>query len=63
MDNKYKYQRKYWDAHREELNAKRRAKHRKQVNARLTELLVDYEDGRTIAELQDKYKVGYRHER
>ena len=60
MDDKYKYQRKYWDAHREELNAKRQAKYRRAADARLTALITDFIDGYTIKQLQNKYKVGYR---
>lgn len=63
MDDKYKYQRKYWDTHREELNAKRQAKYRREADARLTALITDFIDGYTIKQLQNKYKVGYRKEK
>lgn len=59
-EDKYKYQRKYWDTHREELNAKRQAKYRREADARLTALITDFIEGYTIKQLQNKYKVGYR---
>ena len=67
MDKKEK--RKVWDKtyrekHREELLAKKKANYHNRVRAEqdavLVALITDYVEGRTIKELQDKYKVAVR---
>lgn len=59
-EDKYRHQKKYYKNHQEELRAKRKAKYRQAVDARLVALITDYVEGCTIKELQDKYKVGVR---
>lgn len=51
---------RYWDRHRDELNAKQRAKLRKQQDARLDNLIEDYDTGVELSDLKDKYRVVYR---
>ena len=55
-----KWSKPYWDKHKDEINAKRKAKYKIEQDERLKALLYDYDTGLTMQELCDKYKVNIR---
>lgn len=59
-DKVAKWNKKYQDAHKEELALKRQFKNRYAQNAKLIALITDYVEGATLVELEDKYIVRLR---
>lgn len=62
-DKVAKWNKKYQDAHKEELALKRYLKNRQAQNAKLVALITDYVEGATLTELEDKYIVRLRPQR
>ena len=62
-DKVAKWNKKYQDAHKEELALKRQLKNRQAQNAKLVELITDYVEGATLVELEEKYIVRLRPQR
>lgn len=59
-DKVAKWNKKYQDAHKEELALKRYLKIRQAQNAKLVALITDYVEGATLVELEEKYIVRLR---
>lgn len=59
-DKVAKWNKKYQDAHKEELALKRQLKIRQAQNAKLIALITDYVEGATLVELEEKYIVRLR---
>lgn len=59
-DKVAKWNKKYQDAHKEELKVKRQLKIRQAQHAKLVALITDYVEGATLIELEEKYIVRLR---